>query len=237
MVTHIEAPIASGRWTALTRRIRHVAGAAVNMAFYWTLRVLVGLAFIAALAFIAVLALRQEVDPTVRASLLLALLAGLTVVAVRYWPAPLRFTNRALPDRLKNLVDMIERAEREIVIVTGALHHAVFADPVVVAAMASVPDRVRVSLYYTGSRLDPLSQDFIHLLQERCVEPRHVIEPNVRHAVVVDARFVKLEELEVPDTDSAKRAEYFFYASRIGKNVLAQIRKLKTEAGEFPPTE
>lgn len=158
-------------------------------------------------------------------------IAWLSRATSRY--VPYHRTNHTLEERLANLVEMLDRVDRSLTIVTGSLNSAVYADPDVVDALKRVPRSARIKLIYTGEALDPDSREFIRELKLRGVRPRRS-RTVVRHTIIVDDRDTKIEEFGVKDHIDPKRADYFFDDPAAARQVKREIRALKTDAGRYP---
>lgn len=146
---------------------------------------------------------------------------------------PLHFTNHTLAERIDNLVDMLSRARREIVIVTGSLHHALYNHPRVVAALRKSRAR-SIRLIHTAAELDPESGGFIRELKRRGVRPVRALDCLIRHAVIVDRRDTKLEELGAPDQAPLKASDYYYNDKSVAESVLGELEALETTPTEFP---
>lgn len=149
-------------------------------------------------------------------------------------PVPLHFKNKTLSERIDNLVDMIRRAKREIVIVTGSLNHALYADPKVVEAMRGVSRKVSIRLIHARASLDPKSEPFIALLRDRTTPMRLQGDVEVRHAVVIDRNATKVEALGVPDDEPLKEADYYYDDYVVAEAVLREINGLDVAKSIFP---
>jgi len=149
---------------------------------------------------------------------------------------PYHKTNRTLEERITNLVEMLDRVDHSLTIVTGSLNSAVYANPAVVDALRRLPKSTRINLIYTSDALDKDSANFIRELMARGVRPRRSLE-TVRHTVLVDDRDTKIEEFGVKDHIDPKRADYFFDDPVAARRVKAEIKALKTKPGQFPKLE
>lgn len=163
--------------------------------------------------------------------------AAVAIMARLSEGAPYRFTNHTLTERIDNLVDMLSRARREVVIVTGCLHHDLYDHRRVVDALRRLPRAVDVRLIHTTPRLDERSRDFMRLLMKRGVIPMFAKGGPIRHGVVVDARDTKLEELGVADEAPQKIADYYYNNKAVAQGVLAEIEALETVESAFPAPE
>lgn len=140
---------------------------------------------------------------------------------------PLQYSNHLREERIVNLIEMLSRARRDVVIVSGALFHAIYSDPRVLKAFKQLPRKVRIKVYCTSGGFDPKTQDLQRLLARRGVRPLHIFESNTKHVVIIDCRDVKIEE-RVADDAEEKIATYYYNDRAIAATLLDEIATLKT---------
>lgn len=188
-------------------------------------------------AFVLLIALAGTLgfDINMRTMLLLLPVSAALVLLSRATSrhVPYHKTNRKLEERIENLVELLCRVDRSLVIVTGSLNAALYSDTRVVDALKGIPRSARIRLIYTSDKLDEGSAEFIRELVLRGVQPRRCKE-KVRHTVLVDARDTKIEELGVTDDAPEKRADYYYDDPQVARRVKGEIDALKTMPGSFP---
>ena len=145
--------------------------------------------------------------------------------------------NKDIETSIQSCVELFKKAQKEgsIKIVGGELGHEFYRDPRIVSALNEAMDRnVSIEVIY-GPEMDPVTEELMRKLWEEgklnlwCLKERY---PN--HFMVVDDKFVSVEDFHLPNQD--KRESLSYRTSWLGKDLAIEFLQLKTQAELYSPS-
>ncbi len=175
----------------------------------------------------SVVLVRAPVAYASTAAALLFMAALGTLIAGIFWrlqqPLNWHWENERLADRISNIKRMLGLVRDSIVIVTGQLHHNLYGNADVVAALKRMPEGVFVVVLHERP-LDPVSGAFIEELKRRECSFERIAPTAIQHGAVIDALHTKEEEFGVDDGALEKHVDYYLYNPKRARRFLDLAR-------------
>lgn len=153
----------------------------------------------------------------------------------------IREPNRTLQASISQIKSLIDKATKEIIIVSGSLNHEIYDNIDILNSLSKKCEKIKngdlcVSIYVTGDMIDTKTENFRKLLIRLGIPVQKLViqeSMDLKHFVIVDMKHVRIEDNH--DLNGKDRRAFMkFYAPYLATRIKDILQKiLETSPEEY----